>query len=133
MWKGSDVDYAVPMVKAAQERFPELRAVSFDRGFHSPENRRRLDDLIDDNVLPKKGFLSKAERAREQEKEFAEMRRKHPAVESAINNLEQHGLDRVLAHGADGFAQVVGLSVLALNVHRIGLLLRRKARRRRTA
>ena len=68
MWKGSDVDYAVPMVKAAQERFPELRAVSFDRGFHSPENRRRLDDLLDDNVLPKKGFLSKAERAREQEK-----------------------------------------------------------------
>ncbi len=133
MWKGSDVDYAVPMVKAAQERFPELRAVSFDRGFHSPENRRRLDDLLDDNVLPKKGFLSKAERAREQEKEFAEMRRKHPAVESAINNLEQRGLDRVLAHGADGFAQVVGLSVLALNVHRIGLLLRRKARRRRTA
>ena len=61
------------------------------------------------------------------------MRRKHPAVESAINNLEQRGLDRVLAHGADGFAQVVGLSVLALNVHRIGLLLRRKARRRRTA
>ncbi len=97
---------------------------------HHKSHVRRLDDLLDDNVLPKKGFLSKAERAREQEKEFAEMRRKHPAVESAINNLEQRGLDRVLAHGADGFAQVVGLSVLALNVHRIGLLLRRKARRR---
>ena len=57
MWEGSDVDYAVPMVEAAQERFPDLRAVSFDRGFHSPGNRVRLDELLDDNVLPKKGHL----------------------------------------------------------------------------
>ena len=39
MWAGSDVDYAVPMVAASQAWFPNLRAVSFDRGFHSPDNR----------------------------------------------------------------------------------------------
>ena len=61
------------------------------------------------------------------------MRAQHPAVESAINNLEHRGLDRVLAHGAKGFARVVALSVVALNIHRIGLLLRRKAQRRRAA
>ena len=133
MWEGSDVDYAVPMVESAQERFPALRAVSFDRGFHSPENRVRLDELLDHNVLPKKGYLNQAERARAQDEEFVAMRRQHPAVESAINNLGHRGLDRVLAYGADGFARVVALSVVAFNLHRIGLLLRRRARRRRAA
>ena len=57
--------------------------------------------------------------------EFVAMRRQHPAVESAINNLEQ--LDRVVACGADGFARVVALSVVALNIHR--MLERRKKRR----
>ena len=52
-------------------------------------------------------------------------------IESAINNLEYRGLDRVRAFGADGFARVVALSVVAFNIHRIGLLLRRKTRRRR--
>ena len=133
MWEGSDVDYAVPMVEAAQARIPDLRAVSFDRGFHSPENRVRLDALLDHNVLPKTGYLNKADREREQGDDFVAMGRQHPAVESAINNLEHRGLDRVLAYGAEDFARVVALSVVALNIHRIGLLLRRKARRRRAA
>ena len=133
MREGSDVDHAVPMVEAAQARFPDLRAVSFDRGFHGPDNRVRLDALLDHDVLPKKCCLDKAEREREQGDEFAAMRRRHPAVESAIDNLGHRGLDRVPAHGADGFARVVALSVVALNIHRIGLLLRRKARRRGAA
>ena len=133
MWEGSDVDYAVAMVEGAQERCPALRAVSFDSGFHSPENRVRLDELLEHNVLPKKGYLNRAERERAQGEEFVAMRRQHPAVESAINNLEHRGLDRVLAYGADGFARVVALSVVAFNLHRIGLLLRRRARWRRAA
>ena len=55
MWEGSDVDHAVPMFAATQARFSDPRAASFDRGFHSPGNRVRLDELLDDNVLPKKG------------------------------------------------------------------------------
>ena len=133
MWQGTDVDYAVPMVEASRQRFSDLRAVSFDRGFHSPENRVRLDELLDHNVLKKKGYLNKAERERERGEVFVAMRGQHPAVESAINNFEHRGLDRVLAHGATGFARLVALSVVALNIRRIGLLLRRKARRRRAA
>ena len=63
MWQGSDVDYAQPMIRETQARFPELRWCSFDRGFHSPENRLVLDELLDHNVLPRKGYLSKAGRA----------------------------------------------------------------------
>ena len=36
---------------------------------------------------------------------------------------EHRGLDRVRSHGADGFARTVALSVLAANLHRIGLIL----------
>ena len=133
MWQGSDVDYAQPMIRETQARFPELRWCSFDRGFHSPENRLRLDELLDHNVLPRKGRLSKVDREREQDERFVAMRRQHPAIESAINNLEHRGLDRVRAFGADGFARVVALSIVAFNIHRIGLLLRRKTRRRRAA
>ena len=48
------------------------------------------------------------------------------AVESAINHLEHRGLDRVRSHGADGFAHTVAWSILAANLHRIGLLVRRR-------
>lgn len=126
MWEGSDVDHAVPVVGETQSRFPDFRSCSFDRGFHSPANRLDLDTLLNHNVLPRKGRLSRADRIREGDETFVAMRRKHPAVESAINNLEHRGLDRVRAHGAGGFERVVGLSVLAFNIHRLGLLIRRR-------
>ncbi len=126
MWEGSDVDHAVPVVRETQSRFPDFRSCSFDRGFHSPQNRLALDILLDHNVLPRKGRLSRADRIREGEEIFVAMRRKHPAVESAINTLEHRGLDRVRAHGAGGFERFVGLSVLTFNIHRLGLLIRRR-------
>ena len=88
MLKGGDVDRAAPMVEVAQARFPDLWAASFDRGLHSPENRVRLDGLLDCNALPKKGYLSKGDRERGSGEDFAAMRRQHSAVESAINSLE---------------------------------------------
>ena len=73
--------------------------------------------------------LSMTELKREQGETFAAMRRQHPTVESAINNLEQRGLDRVRVNGSDRFVQTAALSVVALNLHRIGRLLREKAPR----
>ncbi len=131
LWQGEDVDVAVPMVEEAQGLYPALRACSFDRGFHSPANRVRLDALLDVNALPGSGYLSKANREREAEESFVSARRAHPAIESAINGLEHRGLDRVRTHGADGFARTVALAVLSANLHRIGLLLQRRERKRR--
>ena len=68
---------------------------------------------------------SRADRIREGEETFVAMRRKHPAVESAINTLEHRGLDRVRAHGSGGFERFVGLSVLTFNIRRRQLLLKR--------
>ena len=133
MWEGSDVDFAVQMIVTTKVLFPDFCAASFDRGFQSQANRARLDELLVDNVLPKKGRLSKADRDREQGETFAAMRRQHPAVESAINNLEHRGLDCVRSKGREGFARTVALSVVALNVGRLGRLLRQQARDRLAA
>ena len=130
LWEGEDVDVAVSMVQEAQALDPELRACSFDRGFHSRDNRVRLDALLDVNALPGRGYLSRADREREEEESFVAARRAHPAIESAINGLEHRGLDRVRSHGADGFARTVALSVLAANLHRIGLILQKRERKR---
>ena len=127
MWTGSDVDFAVPLVEITKELFPDFCAASFDRGFHSPANRTRLDELLVDSVLPRKGRLSKADRDREQGETFVAMRRQHSAVESAVNNLEHRGLDRVRSKGREGFARTVALAVVALNVHRLGRVLRQQA------
>ena len=81
----------------------DLRACSSDKGFHSPANRVRLDALLPEgNVLPQKGKLGKAARARETEAAFVVARRRHPSVESGINHLQHHGLARVRTRGAAG-------------------------------
>ena len=130
LWTGGAADVEVPLVKRCRESFPDLRACSFDRGFHSPSNREELDKLLDLNALPKKGRLSVAEREREADPAFAAARRKHSGVESAINSLEHRGLDRVRLRGPDGFERAVGLSVLASNLHRIGQILHGRERER---
>ena len=64
LWTGGDADVAVPLVERSRKAFPDLRGCSFDRGFHSPPNRKKLDDLLEPDALPKKGRLSAAERER---------------------------------------------------------------------
>ena len=51
-------------------------------------------------------------------------RRKHSGVESAINSLENHGLDRCLDRGIYSFKRYVGLAVLARNIEKLGSLIR---------
>lgn len=134
MQRCTDDVVAVPMVAETKERFGELRAVSMDKGFHSPGNQEALRELIETVVLPKKGRLNHAEKLRESDPEFAELRRKHSAVESAINALEVHGLDRCRDHGIDGFCRYTALAVVARNIQVMGAILHRKeadARRRR--
>ena len=81
-------------------------------------------------ALPRKGKLSQAARAIERAPEFVNARRAHSAVESAINGLEVHGLDRCPDRGIDGFKRYVALAVLTRNIHRIGEILAQRALRR---
>ena len=130
MEKQKDVDIAVTMVAEAKRKFNALSCCSFDKGFHSPANKEQLQVILDDVVLPKKGKLSEAEKQIEFSEDFIEARHKHAAVESAINALENHGLDKCRDHGLHGFKRYVGLAVLARNIQIIGALIRQKALKR---
>jgi IS5 family transposase len=124
--KTTDDQVAVALIEQAQARFPDIASASFDKGFHSPANQSALAALIPQVVMPKKGKLSEAQREREAAPDFIRLRRQHSAVESAINALEVHGLDRCLDHGLDGFKRYVALAVMARNIQRLGALLRQQ-------
>lgn len=130
MEKQTDDKVTVSMVDAAQSKFPSLRGCSFDKGFYSPYSKGRLRDKLDILVLPKKGKLNKTEREEETSKIFIQGKRKHSAVESAINALENHGLDQCPDHGILGFKRYVGLSVLARNFQIIGHHIQQKELKR---
>jgi len=126
MQQQTDDKLAVVMVQETKNRFANLVGSSFDRGFYSPENKNQLAKILDYVVLPKKGRLSVKDKQTEHSEEFIETRRKHSAVESSINALENHGLDRCLDHGLHGFERYVALAVLARNIQILGHLLQQK-------
>jgi hypothetical protein len=122
----TDDQVAVPIIMETKERFFQLTGCTFDKGFHSPENQVQLRKTLDQVVLPRKGKLSVINRETENTEEFREARRKHSAVESSINALENHGLDRCRDHGIEGFKRYVALAVVARNIQIIGHILQQK-------
>ena len=70
--------------------------------------------------MPKRGKKTEAQVEEEKAPKFRQRRRAHSAVESAINALEHHGLNRCLDLGLAGFERHVGYGVLAYNLHLIG-------------
>ncbi|MCU7894724.1 MAG: ISNCY family transposase, partial [Candidatus Thiodiazotropha sp. (ex Lucinoma aequizonata)] len=94
--------------------------------FHSPANQQALKERLECVVLPKKGRRSQADQARESEPEFVRLRKEHSAVESAINALEHHGLDKCPDQGIDGFKRYIALAVVARNIQRLGAVLRQQ-------
>jgi len=122
----TDDKIAVGMAQGAKQRFANLVSCSFDKGFYSSDNKQKLEGILDYVILPKKGRLSARDKEIQHSEQFVESRRKHSAVESTINALENHGLDRCLDHGIHGFRRYVALSVLARNIQIIGHLLQQK-------
>jgi len=126
MQKQTDEEVAVAIIRETKARFEKLSSCSFDKGFHSPDNQKELAEILEKVVLPRKGKLSAINKEIENSPEFRETRRKHSAVESCINALENHGLDRCRDHGLDGFKRYVGLAILARNIQIIGHILQQK-------
>jgi transposase, IS5 family len=105
----------------------EIASHSFDKGYWSKENLVVLEESkIKNPVLPKRGNYTKADKEREGNKAFKKIRNKHSAVESNINMLEHHGLNRCRDKGLKGFKRCVGLSILAYNLHIMGNCLQKK-------
>lgn len=120
----TDDQAAVGMIEDCKEKFADLASCSFDKGFHSPANQKDLQLHLENVILPKKGKLSLKDEDREYSPGFIKARHQHSAVESAINALEVHGLDRCPDHGIHGFKRYVALAVLARNIQQLGVKIR---------
>lgn len=111
------------LIQRLQQKFTDQKIYShsFDKGFYSKDNFTALQQSgIQEVVMPKKGKLNKEEKERESAKQFKQLRYAHSAVESNINMLEHHGLNRCADKGLHGYKRYVGLSVLAYNLHILG-------------
>jgi hypothetical protein len=119
---GADVDQSIPVASRLLARYGEgaIGSISFDKGFTREEDRQLLHLYIPEVIMPKRGKKNAAETAREKDKKFVALRRHHSAVESQINALEHHGLNRCLDVGLDSYLRYVGYGVLAYNLHQIG-------------
>ena len=129
MEKEQDVDVAVLLIEELQKHYV-LGSASFDKGFWSKENFEKLDKIVPTLVLPKKGKRNITETHREGEKKFKQLRREHSAVESNINMLEQHGLNRCPDKGLNHFKNYTALGLVAYNLHRLGNLLRKEKQKK---
>jgi len=131
MEQESDSDIAVSLTKSTTEKFSNIKSCSFDKGFYSAQNRATLDRIIDNVIMPKKGKLSLKDKEIEGDKEWRLLKHKHSAIESNINALEVHGLDRCPDKGNKGFKRYVALAMVAYNIHQFGAIIQKKALQQR--
>jgi hypothetical protein len=119
---GADVDQSLPVADRLLGRYGvgQIASLSFDKGFTRAVDRELLSLYVPEVVMPKRGKKNAAETEREHQKKFVGLRRRHSAVESDINSLEHHGLNRCLDVGLDGYLRYVGYGVLSYNLHVIG-------------
>jgi len=120
-----DRDVAVEQTRSVQERLRNrIEELSFDRGFHSPENQIELAKIVNDVCLPKPGRKQSVEQHTSASIKFHQSRQRHPGVESAIGALQSgNGLVRCRDVGEVGFARYIALAVLGRNIHTLGKLL----------
>jgi IS5 family transposase len=132
LMKEAEVDQSIPVTDRLLGRYGagSVASVSFDKGFTRAADRELLSLYVPQVVMPKRGKKNAAETERESTKKFRALRHQHSAVESEINSLEHHGLNRCLDVGLEGYLRYVGLGVMSYNLHVIGreLLARERAR-----
>ena len=122
-----DCDLTIELARETNSRF-KIQSMSFDKGFHSAANKATLKEMIPMVVLPKPGKRNHAETEEERMPEFVRLRHRHSAIESNINQLEHHGLNRCPDKGLKNYKTYVALGVLSYNLHHLGNLLLEKQR-----
>jgi hypothetical protein len=120
-----DVDVAVEQTRALQLRLQnQIEEISFDCGFHSPENQTELAKIVPLVCLPKKGKHQSAEQNAMATDAFRRARRCHSGVEAAIGALQAgNGMKRCRDKTELGFERYLALGVFGRNLHTLGKLL----------
>ena len=86
---------------------------------------------IPEVIMPKKGWKNQADQEHESTPRWKQLKHRHSAVESNINNLEHHGPNRCPDKGSAGYRRYAGFGILAYNPHKIGAKLPAKQRNER--
>lgn len=130
--KEAEVDQSIPVADRLLGRYGAggVASLSFDKGFTRAADRELLGLYIPEVVMPKRGKKNAVETQRESGKKFVALHRQHSAVESEINSLEHHGLNRCPDVGLAGYLRYVGYGVMSYNLHMIGRERLRRARER---
>jgi hypothetical protein len=120
-----DQDAMVPAMTKLQKRLGgKIERASFDRAFHTPDNQRKLAEIVAHPCLPKKGQSAGRQQQEEASVEFREARQSHPGVESAIGALQSgNGQERCRDKSKVGHERYVGLGILGRNLQVLGKLL----------
>lgn len=120
-----DQDVLLPAMTELQQRLGgKIEQASFDRGFHTPENQKRLAEIVAHPCLPKKGAAKGREQQEQATVKFRKARKRHPGIESAIGALQSgNGQKRCRDKSKLGYERYVGLGILGRNLHTLGKLL----------
>ncbi|MFO1044490.1 MAG: transposase [Planctomycetaceae bacterium] len=123
--KETDRDVVVEQTKIVVDRLgDQLKSVSFDRGFHSPEIQDELAQLVPTVCIPKPGEKQAKTQVEQATVEFRAAHQRHSGVESAIGALQAgNGLERCHDRTERGFARCLALGVLGRNLQVLGKLL----------
>jgi transposase, IS5 family len=123
--KQADVNLSIPLSDKLFSIYGEqsFYSMSFDKGFWKKEHKELLQLYLEKVIMPKKGNKNKIEQEEESTKEFKKLRNNHSGIESNINCLEHHGLNRCPDKGKKGFIKYAAIGVLAYNLHRFGMVL----------
>jgi hypothetical protein len=118
----AELDQSIPVADRLLGRYGagSVASLSFDKGFTREADRQLLGLYTPQVVMPKRGKKNAAETERESGKKFVALRKQHSAVESEINSLAHHGLNRCLDVGLVGYLRYAGLGVMSYNLHMIG-------------
>jgi hypothetical protein len=85
------------------------------KGFWSEDNHSTLQQAaIEEVILPKRGRHNKEDKKRENTPTSKKLRNAHSAVQSNINMLEHHGLNRCMDKGLRGYKRMCGIKCFSL-------------------
>jgi hypothetical protein len=115
-----DRDVVVEIADAVLNKHKLIASMSFDKGHWRAENKALLELEIPTVVLPKLGKLNVIDKELENSTKFKQLKNKHSAIESNINELEHRGLDRCPDRGYFHYRAYIALGVCAYNLKKIG-------------
>jgi IS5 family transposase len=120
-----DSGVAVEQTRILQQRFNDgVNRLSFDRGFHSPDNQTTLSELVENVCLPKPGAKQSVKQLEAADEEFLAAKQNHSGVESAIGALQSgNAMQRCRDRSEIGFERYLQLGILGRNLHTLGRLL----------